>query len=179
MSRIGKKKVDIPQGVKVRLENSLVVVEGPKGSNKMALPKRTSVKIDDKSVQVEREDDSRESKMMHGLARSLIQGMIDGVSKGFKKELEIVGVGYKAQLTGTKLTLNLGYSHPIVFSIPSGIKINVTDGTKLSIEGCDKKLVGEVAATIRKYKKPEPYKGKGVRYLGEHITMKEGKTVGK
>lgn len=179
MSRIGKKKIDIPQGVKVKSDNSMVIVEGPKGTNKIKLPPRTSVQITDKFVQVNREDDSRESRMMHGLARSLIQGMVDGVCKGFKKELEIVGVGYKAQLAGNKLTLNLGYSHPIVFTVPAGIKINVTDGTKLSIEGCDKKLVGEVAATIRKYKKPEPYKGKGVRYLGEHITMKEGKTVGK
>lgn len=179
MSRIGKKKVDIPQGVKVRLEGDMVIADGPKGSNSIKLPSMVSVKIEEKSVQVERLDDSRDAKMRHGLVRSLIQGLIDGVSKGFKKELEIVGVGYKAQLAGTKLTLNLGYSHPIIFDVPAGIKINVTDGTKLSIEGCDKKTVGEVAATIRKYKKPEPYKGKGVRYLGEHITMKEGKTVGK
>jgi large subunit ribosomal protein L6 len=179
MSRIGKKKIEIPQGVKVSLTGGVVEVEGPKGKNQKALPPMTSVKIEGNSIQVERADDSRQARMMHGLARSLIQGMVDGVLKGFRKDLEIVGVGYKAQLAGTKLTLNLGYSHPIVYNVPAGIKINVVEGTKLSIDGFDKQLVGEVAATIRKFKKPEPYKGKGVRYVGERITMKEGKTVGK
>jgi len=179
MSRVGTKKIEIPQGVKVSLKDGIVFVEGAKGKNSKKLPPMTDLKVDGTSATVSRSSDSRQARMMHGLARSLIQGMVDGVTKGFKKELEIVGVGYKAQLSGTKLTLNLGYSHPIVYEVPTGIKIGIVDGVKMSIDGVDKQLVGEVAATIRKFKKPEPYKGKGVRYVGEHITMKEGKTVGK
>ncbi len=179
MSRIGNKKIEIPQGVKLSLNAGVVQIEGPKGKNSMKLPPMTDMKVEGNFVVVTRASDAREAKMMHGLARSLIQGMVEGVTKGFKKNLEVVGVGYKAQLSGTKLTLNLGYSHPIVYDVPAGIKIAITDGTKLLVDGIDKQLVGEVAATIRKFKKPEPYKGKGVRYAGEHITIKEGKKVGK
>lgn len=179
MSRIGNKKIEIPPGVKMNLNAGKVQVEGPKGKIEKKLPPMTDLKVVGNVGTVTRKDDSRDAKMMHGLTRSIIQGMVDGVTKGFKKELEILGVGYKAQLSGTKLTLNLGYSHPIVYNVPHGIKLTITDNTKLAIDGIDKQLVGEVAATIRKFKKPDPYKGKGVRYTGEHIKMKEGKTVGK
>jgi large subunit ribosomal protein L6 len=179
MSRVGNKKIEIPTGVKISLNNGIVEVEGPKGKNNKGLPPMTDLKVDGAYASVLRSDESRQAKMMHGLARSLIQGMVDGVVKGFRKDLEIVGVGYKAQLAGNKLTLSLGYSHPIIYAVPSGIKLSVTDNTKIAVEGVDKQLVGEAAATIRRFKKPEPYKGKGVRYSGEHITIKEGKTVGK
>jgi large subunit ribosomal protein L6 len=179
MSKIGSKEIEIPSGVKVSVDGKTVRVEGPKGNNAKEMPQMVEIKIEGSSLKVLRTDDSTTAKMMHGLARSLIQGMVDGVVNGFKKNLEIVGVGYKAQLSGNKLTLSLGYSHPIIYNIPNGIKITISDNTKLAVDGIDKQLVGEVAATIRKFKKPDPYKGKGVRYSGEHITMKEGKTVGK
>ena len=178
MSRIGKKPLPLPQGVKATAGTVDITVEGPKGKLSLTLPPMTSVKIDNGIVQVNRADDSRTARTMHGLARSLIAGMIVGVAEGYKKDLEIVGVGYKAQLAGQKLTLNLGYSHPVVYDVPEGIKITVSDNnTKLNVSGIDKQMVGQAAATIRRFKKPEPYKGKGVRYANEHITIKEGKTV--
>jgi large subunit ribosomal protein L6 len=178
MSRIGKKPLPLPQGVKASAGTGDITIEGSKGKLSLALPPMTSVKIENGIVQVNRADDSRTARTMHGLARSLISGMIVGVSEGYKKDLEIVGVGYKAQLAGQKLTLNLGYSHPIIYDVPEGIKLTVTDNnTKINVSGIDKQLVGQAAATIRLFKKPEPYKGKGVRYANEHITIKEGKTV--
>lgn len=176
MSRIGSKPVAIPAGVKVAVNGGNVAVEGKSAKLNMALPAHVTVEVDGSSVRVKRDSDESESKAMHGLARSLIKNMIIGVTEGYKKELAIVGVGYKALLAGTKLTLNLGYSHAIVYNVPAGIKVTVTDGTKLVIEGADKQLVGEVAASIRKFKKPEPYKGKGVRYADEQVTIKPGKT---
>ncbi len=177
MSRIGKKPVAIPSGVKVSVADGTVTVEG-KVKLTMPVPPYVSVAVEGAEVLVSRNDEERASSAMQGLARSLINNMVIGVSQGFKKELAIVGVGYKAQLTGSKLVLNLGYSHPIEFTVPEGIKLTVTDGTKISIEGADKQLVGETAATIRRYRKPEPYKGKGIRYADEQITLKEGKSVG-
>jgi large subunit ribosomal protein L6 len=177
MSRIGKKPVPIPSGVKVAVADRIVSVEG-KGKLTLAIPQRLTVAVKEQEVIVERTDDTRESSALHGLIRSLINNMILGVTKGFRKDLLIIGVGYKAQLAGQKLTLSLGFSHPIEFKIPEGIKITVAEGTKIAIEGFDKQLVGEVAATIRRYKKPEPYKGKGIRYVDERITLKEGKSVG-
>ncbi len=177
MSRIGKKPLPLPQGVKAAIGAKDVTIEGPKGKLTKLLPPMTSAKLDNGALVVSRADESRMARTMHGLARSLISGMIVGVTEGYKKDLEIVGVGYKAQLSGQKLTLNLGYSHPIVYDVPAGIKVAVVDNVKINVSGCDKHLVGEVAATIRRFKKPEPYKGKGVRYANEHITIKEGKTV--
>ncbi len=177
MSRIGKKPVPIPNGVKAVIDGDTVTVEG-KSKLSMTLPPKVKVAIDNDVINVERQDDSRESGAMQGLARSLINNMVIGVTSGFRKELQIIGVGYRAQLQDAQLVLNLGYSHPIVYDIPADIKISVADNTKITIEGADKQLVGEAAATIRRYRKPEPYKGKGIRYVNEYITLKEGKSVG-
>lgn len=177
MSRIGKKTIPVPSGVKATIDGGTVVVEG-KSKLSMPLPPRVEVVIDNDVITVKRKDDSRESGAMQGLARSLINNMVIGVTDGFKKELQVVGVGYRAQLQGSQLILNLGYSHQIVYDIPADVKVSVADNTKITIEGADKQLVGEAAATIRRYRKPEPYKGKGIRYANEHITIKEGKSVG-
>ena len=177
MSRIGNKLIAIPSGVKVSLDGNVVTVEG-KSKLSLNLPELVSVAIGAESIKVSAADDSRRASSMHGLARSLIKNMVVGVTTGYKKELTIVGVGYKAQLNGSTLVLNLGYSHPINFAVPAGIKITVTDGVKIVIEGADKQLVGETAAIIRRYRKPEPYKGKGIRYVDEQVLLKEGKSVG-
>ena len=142
----------------------------------VTLPEAISAAVEGNEVKVSRVSDEGNNKALHGLFRSLIKNNISGVSEGYKKELQIVGVGYKAVLAGTKLTLGLGYSHDIIYQVPEGIKIQITDATKLLISGVDKQLVGEVAASIRKFKKPEPYKGKGVRYSDEHVVIKPGKT---
>ena len=176
MSRIGMKPVPVPAGVKVTVSGKDVVVEGKLGKMSLVLPEPISVAVEDNEVKVSRVSDEGNNKALHGLIRSLIKNNVIGVSEGYKKELQIVGVGYKAVLAGTKLTLSLGYSHDIVYPVPEGIKIQVTDATKLQITGVDKQLVGEVAASIRKFKKPEPYKGKGVRYSDEHVVIKPGKT---
>lgn len=178
MSRIGNKPIPIAAGVKIAIQDDTVVVEGAKAKLQIDLPPHVSVKVADDAVEVSRDGDSKTARAMHGLARSLINNMVIGVSQGFKKELEIIGVGYRAQISGQTLTLNLGYSHPVVFEAPKGVTVTVADNTKLTVEGADKQVVGEVAATIRRFRKPEPYKGKGIRYVGEHIAMKEGKTVG-
>ena len=176
MSRIGVKPITIPAGVKVTVNGQDVAVEGKLGKLAYTLPANLAAGVDGSAVKVSRKEDADELKAMHGLARSLVKNMVVGVSEGYKKELQIVGVGYKATLAGTKLTLNLGYSHAIVYDVPAGLKLTVTDGVKILIEGADKQLVGEAAARIRKFKKPEPYKGKGVRYSDEHVVIKPGKT---
>ena len=179
MSRIGKKPVEIPAGVKVSVSGETVAVEGKGGKLSIAIPPHVAVEVKDNQVIVNQIDEAREAGAMHGLARSLIHNMIVGVSEGFKKELAIVGVGYQATLAGTKLTLNLGFSHPIVYQVPAGIKLTVIqDSNKMIVEGCDKQLVGETAAQIRRFRPPEPYKGKGIRYVDERIVLKEGKSVG-
>jgi large subunit ribosomal protein L6 len=178
MSRIGNKPIQVPAGVKVELSDDIVKVEGAKAKLERKLPPMVSVEIGDNLITVKREDDTKRARAMHGLTRSLLEGMVTGVSKGFIKKLEIVGVGYRAQVAGNKLTINLGYSHPVEFTVPDGVTVTVTDNTKLSVEGADKQAVGQVAAIIRGFRKPEPYKGKGIRYEGEHIVLKEGKTVG-
>jgi large subunit ribosomal protein L6 len=178
MSRIGNVEIQIPPGVKVTCTDGLVLVEGLKNKLSMKLPEMTAVEIDAGRIKVSCTSSAGQAKALHGLARSLINNMVIGVSKGYRKDLEIVGVGYRAQASGQKITLNLGYSHPVVYSVPDGVKVSVADNTKIAIEGPDKQLVGEVAATIRRFRKPEPYKGKGIRYAGEHITIKEGKKVG-
>ena len=176
MSRIGMKPVPVAAGVKVTVNGKEVVTEGKLGKMSVTLPDAISAAVDGNEVKVSRVSDEGNNKALHGLFRSLIKNNIIGVSEGYKKELQIVGVGYKAVLAGNKLTLSLGYSHDIAYPVPEGIKIQITDGTKLQITGIDKQLVGEVAASIRKFKKPEPYKGKGVRYSDEHVVIKPGKT---
>jgi large subunit ribosomal protein L6 len=178
MSRIGKQPVPIPDKVKVTINGDTVLVEGPKGKVSKLFAPVVKVAIADKSVTVSpTEDQSRFAKAMYGTVRSIIAGMVKGVTEGYTKELEIQGVGFKANLKGKQLDLALGYSHPIVMDIPDGIKVTVTDQTKLKVEGADKQLVGAVTAEIRGYYPPEPYKGKGVRLVGERVRRKEGKTV--
>jgi large subunit ribosomal protein L6 len=178
MSRIGNKVVDIPDKVKVSVgADGAVAVEGPKGKLSWTLPRNIKASVADNRVSVVRDAETRSVKALHGLSRSLVHNMIVGVSDGFTKNLEIEGVGFKAAVQGTNLNLSLGFSHPVLFPIPEGIKITVTENTKITIAGIDKKLVGQVAADIRGYYPPEPYKGKGVKYAGEQIRRKEGKTV--
>jgi large subunit ribosomal protein L6 len=178
MSRIGNKAVEIPDKVKVNIDNNgAVMVEGPKGKLNWTLPRQIKASVKDNSVSVVREVETRSVKALHGLSRALVHNMVLGVSEGFSKQLEIEGVGFKAAVQGSNLNLSLGFSHPILFPIPKEIKIIVTENTKLNIQGIDKKLVGQVAADIRRFYPPEPYKGKGVRYAGEQIRRKEGKTV--
>ena len=176
-SRIGNKPVEFPADVKVTAANGVVTVEGKKGKLSYAYPKCVGITVEGNLVHVKCEDESADNaSAFHGLARSLVHNMVIGVTQGYRKELQIVGVGYKATLAGNKLTLNLGYSHPIVYTVPAGIKLNVVEGVKIQISGIDKQLVGEVAASIRRFKKPEPYKGKGVRYSDENVVIKPGKT---
>ena len=178
MSRIGKQPVIIPDKVKVTITGDTVLVEGPKGKVSKLFAPVVKVTVADKKVTVSpTADDSRFAKAMYGTVRSVIAGMVKGVSEGYSKELEIQGVGFKANLKGKMLDLALGYSHPIVMEIPEGITVTVTDQTKLKVEGADKQLVGAVTAEIRSYYPPEPYKGKGVRFVGERVRRKEGKTV--
>jgi large subunit ribosomal protein L6 len=178
MSRIGNKEIEIPEKVKVSIDNDGgVSVEGPKGKLNWKLPRDIRATVKDNRVSIVREAETRSVKTLHGLSRSLVHNMVQGVSQGFSKQLEIEGVGFKAAVQGPMLNLSLGFSHPVKFQIPKDIKITVTDATKINIEGVDKKLVGQVAADIRGFYPPEPYKGKGVRYAGEQIRRKEGKTV--
>lgn len=178
MSRIGKQPVPIPDKVKVDIKDHTVHVEGPKGKVTKTFAPVVKISVADKKVIVTpTADTSRFAKAMYGTARSVIAGMVKGVSVGYAKELEIQGVGFKANLKGKQLDLALGYSHPILMDIPDGIKVTVTDQTKLKVEGADKQLVGAVTAEIRSYYPPEPYKGKGVRIVGERVRRKEGKTV--
>ena len=178
MSRIGNKAVEIPDKVKIAIDNAgSVSVEGPKGKLNWTLPRGIKGNVKDNRVSLVREAETRSVKALHGLSRSLVHNMVQGVSEGFSKNLEIEGVGFKAAVQGSNLNLSLGFSHPILFPIPKEIKITVLENTKLTIQGIDKKLVGQVAADIRRFYPPEPYKGKGVRYAGEQIRRKEGKTV--
>jgi large subunit ribosomal protein L6 len=178
MSRIGNKPVEIPDKVKVNIDNDgAISVEGPKGKLSWKLPRDISGKLDNNRVTLARSAETRSVRALHGLSRALVHNMVQGVSEGFFKQLEIEGVGFKAAVQGSILNLSLGFSHPILFPIPKEIKITVMDNTKLTIQGIDKKLVGQVAADIRRFYPPEPYKGKGVRYAGEQIRRKEGKTV--
>ena len=177
MSRIGKLPVAVPDKVKVEVKDTTVNVEGPKGKLSKTFSPVIGISVADKKVRVQPVEETRFAKAMHGTARSIIAGMVKGVTEGYSKELEIQGVGFKANLKGNVLDLALGYSHPILYTIPAGIKITVTDNTKVKVEGPDKQLVGKVTAEIRSYYPPEPYKGKGVRIVGERVRRKEGKTV--
>jgi len=177
MSRVGKQPITVPAGVKVNVVGNAVSGEGPKGRLSFNLPTHTKAKLEGTSIVVSREDDSIRAKAMHGLARALINNMVLGLSAGFSKRLEIQGVGFKASVSGETVTLNLGFSHPINYPIPAGIKVKVEEGTKVTVEGPDRQLVGMVAAELRSFYPPEPYKGKGVRYSDETVKRKEGKTV--
>ena len=177
MSRIGKQPVLIPDKVKVSVNNGTVLVEGPKGKVQKTFASAVKVTVAEKKVTFAPTEESRFAKAMFGTARSVVAGMVKGVTEGYSKDLEIQGVGFKAALKGKQLDLALGYSHPILMTIPDGIKVTVTDQTKLKVEGADKQLVGAVTAEIRGYYPPEPYKGKGVRLVGERVRRKEGKTV--
>jgi len=176
MSRIGKLPIAVPSGVDVSIDGRTVTVKGPKGTLSHTVASPIIVEKNDGVLDVKRPDDERQSKALHGLTRTLVNNMVVGVTEGYEKKLEIVGVGYRVLSKGpTQLEFQLGYSHPITFNAPDGITFVVESPTKLGVVGIDKQLVGEVAANIRKLRKPEPYKGKGVRYAGEHVRRKVGK----
>lgn len=177
MSRIGKQPIAIPAKVKVEIQGQKVLVEGPKGKLDFELPRRTSVKLEGTTLTVARKGEDSEAKALHGLSRAILNNMVKGVSEGFVKKLEIQGVGFKAAVQGKNVNLSLGYSHPVLYPIPDQIKVTVEENTKVTIEGPNKERVGQVAAEIRSYYPPEPYKGKGVRYSDEKVIRKEGKTV--
>ena len=177
MSRIGRSPVSIPEKVKVSLNGSEIAVEGPKGRLEKRFAPVVTIEEEDGNILVKAVNTTRFADAMTGTARSIINGMVEGVTKGFAKELEIHGVGFRANLNGQILNLSLGYSHPIDYTIPEGITVTVTDNTKLKVEGIDKQMVGSVTADIRHFYPPEPYKGKGVRIVGERVRRKEGKTV--
>jgi len=177
MSRIGKQPIAIPPKVKVEVKGQQVSVEGPKGKLNWQLPRRTSAKVENGKVLVNRQGEDDQAKALHGLSRALLNNMVRGVTDGFVKKLEIQGVGFKAAVQGKSVNLSLGYSHPVVYPIPDQIKVTVEENTKITIEGPDRQVVGQVAAEIRSFYPPEPYKGKGVRYTDERVVRKEGKTV--
>ena len=176
MSRIGNAPITVPSGVDVSVSGASVTVKGPKGELGIELPEAISASVDESTLNVSRANDERQSKALHGLNRSLLHNMVIGVSEGFRKDLEIIGVGYRANAKGpSKLELSLGYSHSIEVNAPDGITFDVPEPTKIGVIGIDKQVVGQVAAEIRGYRKPEPYKGKGVRYVGERVVRKAGK----
>ncbi len=176
MSRIGKAPIAVPGGVDVTIDGATVTVKGPKGELSRKVDDQVSVRQDGDQLLVERSDDSREARALHGLTRSLVANMVTGVTEGFRKELDIVGVGYRAALKGSNaIELALGFSHPVVVNAPEGIDFVVPAPTRIEVHGIDKQLVGQVAADIRAWRKPEPYKGKGVRYVDEHVRRKAGK----
>lgn len=175
MSRIGKKPIAIPQGVKLEAKDNVVYVEGPKGKLNRALSSRISVEIKDNQVFLKRATNIKLDKSLHGLSRALICNMIKGVTEGYVKELEIIGVGFRAQMQGNSLNMQLGFSHPVVFPAPEGIKIEAPKQNQIVVRGLDKEKVGEVASEIRKICPPEPYKGTGIRYSGEYVKKKVGK----
>jgi large subunit ribosomal protein L6 len=176
MSRIGKKPIEIPAGVTITATNGLVTVTGPKGELSRQFNPEIVVAIEENVVTVTRPTDEKEHRALHGTTRALIANMIEGVSQGFVRNLELIGVGYRAQKQGTKLILNVGYSHPVEIEPEEGLEVEVPSNTKITIRGTDKQRVGELAANIRKTRPPEPYKGKGIRYEGEFVRRKEGKT---
>jgi large subunit ribosomal protein L6 len=178
MSRIGRKPVPIPSGVTVTLDGPRVTVTGPKGELSRTLPAEMRVSQDDGMITVERPSDSGRHRALHGLTRSLLHNMVQGVTEGFAKKLEIHGVGYKAEAHPKGVRLVVGYSHPVEYAAPAGIAIKVETPTQVTVEGIDKEMVGQVAAELRGVRPPEPYKGKGIRYVGEHVRRKAGKTGG-
>ena len=179
MSRIGKKPLPVPQGVTVKVDGSRVSVKGPKGELSRKLHEELKVKLENNQLLVERPSDESKHKALHGLSRTLLRNMIEGVTQGFAKTLEIQGVGYKAEVRPPGIRLTVGFSHPVDFPAPAGIKLTVDNNVIVKVEGPDKELVGQVAAEIRKVRPPEPYKGKGIRYQGEQVRRKAGKTGAK
>ncbi len=177
MSRVGKNPIGLPEGVEVKINKGTVEVTGPKGNLSGEVNQDIILDIKDGQLTVSRPNDSKYYKSLHGLYRSLLNNMVEGVTKGFEKKLEIVGVGYKAEMSKGRLSLQLGYSHPIVFLPPEGVEVVVADPTNISVRGIDKHLVGQVAAKIRSFRPPEPYKGKGIKYVDEYIRRKAGKTA--
>ncbi len=179
MSRVGKKPIPLPQGVEFVRTGATVTVKGPKGELTRSIHPQIETRVEDGHILVERPSDNKLYRSLHGLYRTLIANMVDGVTRGFEKKLEIRGVGYRAEAKGNHLTLHLGYSHPIVFVVPDEIQVKCDSPTSITVSGTDKELVGQVAAKIRSFRKPEPYKGKGIRYEGEYVREKAGKTAGK
>ena len=176
MSRIGNKVITIPAGVEVNIVDNFATVKGPKGELKQQFDKDMTFNIEGNEITVVRPSDSKRHRTVHGTTRAILANMVEGVSAGFKKELELIGVGYRAQMQGKKLVLSVGYSHPVEFEEIEGIKLGVEGNTKVSIEGINKEVVGQYAAKVRAVRPPEPYKGKGIRYVGEYVRRKEGKT---
>ena len=175
MSRIGKLPVQIPDGVEVKVENNLVTAKGPMGTESVQIREEIEIKVEGKEIILTRKEDDRKSRSLHGLSRTLVQNVVTGVKEGFTKKLEIQGVGYRAQMQGNAINLQLGYSHPVIIEPPEGIKIAVEANTKIIVTGSNKQMVGDVAAQIRSKRPPEVYKGKGVRYEGEYVRRKAGK----
>jgi large subunit ribosomal protein L6 len=176
MSRIGKKPIAIPKGVTIKVDGNVVDVKGPKGQLRQPLPPGINAVVEDGSLMTRKESEARELGKFHGLARSLVNNAVQGVSEGWKKELDIVGVGYRAEMKGQQLVLALGYSHPIVFDVPKGIEVAIEKQTHITVTGVDRQLVGQVAANLRRLREPDPYQQKGVRYTGEVLKKKAGKT---
>ena len=175
MSRVGKNPIEVPGGVEVTVKGSHVSVKGPKGTLERTFDERINVNVEDGVVSLTRVDDERESRALHGLSRALLANMVEGVNKGYVKELQAVGVGYRAALNGSTIEFQLGFSHPVSVTAPDGITFEVPEPTRIVVTGIDKQLVGQVAADIRKIRPPEPYKGKGLRYLNEQVRRKAGK----
>jgi large subunit ribosomal protein L6 len=179
MSRIGKLPITIPEAVTVQVDGQSVSVKGPKGSLEFSVHPAVSVAVEERQIVCRRGSEERTHKALHGLTRALVANMVQGVTKGFERRLDLVGVGYRAQMLGPNLSLALGFSHPIIFPVPSGIKLEVKDQTQITVSGIDKQLVGSVAAKLRSFRPPEPYKGKGVKYSDERIRRKAGKAGAK
>ena len=177
MSRIGKQPVVLPAGLSARLADGVVTLKGPKGELALKLPETVALAVDGATLTVTRKGEDKQSRADHGTIRALLQNMLVGLKDGYSRELEIQGVGFKASIAGNKLTMNVGYSHPVEYIVPDGIAVAVTDGTQIKVSGIDKQLVGQVSARIRSFRPPEPYKGKGVRYKDERVRRKAGKTV--
>lgn len=177
MSRVGKKPIEIPQDVEVNVQDHVISVKGPKGTLTRKIVSGIDVEIADGKIDVKRPNETKYYKSLHGLFRTLINNMVEGVTKGFEKKLEIVGVGYRAEMRNNRLILNVGFSHPIVFVPPEEVQIEVEGQNNITVRGIDKELVGQVAAKIRSFRPPEPYKGKGIKYIDEHIIRKAGKTA--
>lgn len=179
MSRIGRKPISLPPGVEIKIENNIITVKGPKGVLSQAIPEDITIEREENELLVKRPSDAKRHRAMHGLTRALVANMVTGVTSGFEKKLEMVGVGYRAQMQGSKLVINIGFSNPVEVDPPQGIEFEVPAVTKITVKGIDKQLVGNTAADIRAIRKPEPYKGKGLRYENEVVRRKAGKTGAK
>jgi large subunit ribosomal protein L6 len=178
MSRIGRKPVSIPQGVKVNIDGAVVRAEGPKGKLMQPVPAGLSAKLENNQLVISRSDDDRKTRALHGLARALVANMVTGVKDGFERKLEIVGIGYRAQLQGRVIQLALGYSHPVIFPLPEGVTAEIERQVSITLRGADKAVLGQTAAKLRALREPDPYKGKGIRYLNEVVRRKVGKKAG-